>query len=99
VRPARNAWKEWAAEDNRVTPADEACFRLEFGVWLAGLPARKREMAELLAEGHETGAVAKVVGVSAGRVSQAGSELAASWPAFQKEDGGKGDAPAVRPRV
>jgi hypothetical protein len=95
ARPARNTWREWVAADNRVTPADEACFRLDFGVWLAGLPARKREMAELLAEGHETGAVATIVGVSNGRVSQMRSELAASWRAFQGEDGGKGDSPAV----
>ena len=86
-RPARNVWREWVAEDNRVTPADEACFRLDFGAWLEGLPARKREMAELLAEGHETGVVARTVGVSMGRVSQMRSELAASWRAFQGEDG------------
>jgi hypothetical protein len=98
-RPARNVWREWVAEDNRVTPADEACFRLDFSDWLAGLPARKREMAELLAEGHETGVVATIVGVSQGRVSQMRSELAASWRAFQGEDGGNRGTPAMRPRV
>ena len=63
------------------------------------VPARKREMAELLAEGHETGAVATIVGVSAGRVSQMRSELAASWRAFQGELEGKGGPMPVRPRV
>ena len=38
----RGSWREWLAEDNRVTPADEAAFRLDFEGWLAGLPPRKR---------------------------------------------------------
>ena len=64
------AWREWLAEDRRVTPADEACFRLDFEAWLAGLPARKRRVAELLAEGHEGVVVARLVGISPGRVCQ-----------------------------
>src|SRR4051794_33936591 len=56
------AWREWLAEDNRSTPADEAAFRIDFEAWLVGLPARKRQMAELLAEGHETGVVARRLG-------------------------------------
>src|SRR4051812_41218400 len=28
------AWREWLAEDNKVTPADEAAFRLDFEGWL-----------------------------------------------------------------
>ena len=55
-RAQSDAWREWLVEDHRVSPADEACFRLDFVAWLEGLPRRKREMAELLAEGHETGA-------------------------------------------
>src|SRR5207249_1848625 len=50
---AQGSWREWLAEDNRVGPADEACFRLDFGNWLAALPAKKRQIAELLAEGHD----------------------------------------------
>ena len=98
ARPARNVWRDWLAEDNRVTPADEACFRLDFGVWLAGLPARKRKMAELLAEGHETGVVAQTVGVSNGRVSQMRSESWRRQPgrAFQGEDGGNRDSNAAQ---
>jgi hypothetical protein len=37
-----DAWREWLAEDNRVSPADEAAFRVDFQAWLDGLPARKR---------------------------------------------------------
>ena len=33
-------WREWLAEDNKTTPADEAAFRLDFEDWLECLPAR-----------------------------------------------------------
>ena len=76
-------WKEWLACDHRVGPADEACFRLDFAAWLGGLPERKRCVAELLAEGHEPGLVARLVRVSPARVSQLRHELEASWRSFQ----------------
>ena len=78
-----DAWKEWLACDNRVGPADEAAFRLDFEGWLAALPERKRRVAELLAEGHEGVVVARTVGIAPSRVTQLRSELAASWRAFQ----------------
>jgi len=64
------AWREWLAEDNKVTPADEAAFRVDFEAWLGSLPDRKRRVAELLAEGHEGVVVARLVGISPGRVCQ-----------------------------
>jgi hypothetical protein len=76
-------WKEWLARDHRVGPADTAAFRVDFAVWLTGLPGRKRQIAELLTEGHEPGLVACIVGVSPARVSQLRHELEASWRAFQ----------------
>ncbi len=79
----RGSWREWLAEDNKVTPADEAAFRVDFEGWLAGLPERKRRVAELLAEGHEGVVVARTVGIAPSRVTQLRSELAASWRAFQ----------------
>ncbi|HEY2156492.1 MAG TPA: hypothetical protein VGH33_12735 [Isosphaeraceae bacterium] len=81
--PAVGSWRDWLAFDHRVGPADEACFRLDFSAWLAGLPERKRRVAELLAEGHEPGRVAGIAGVSPARVSQLRGELAGSWEAFQ----------------
>jgi hypothetical protein len=81
-------WREWLAADNRCTPADEAAFRIDFATGLDALPPRKREIAELLCVGNETGVVARLAGVSPGRVSQLRSELAASWHALQ------GEAPA-----
>jgi hypothetical protein len=77
-------WKEWLACDNRVGPADEAAFRLDFTAWLAGLPEKKRWVAELLAEGHEGHVVARLVGIAQSRVSQLRGELEASWRAFQE---------------
>jgi hypothetical protein len=80
---APDAWREWLAEDNRVSPSDEAAFRIDFANWLARLPVRKRRVAELLAAGETTGEVARRVGVTSGAVSQARSWLAADWHAFQ----------------
>jgi hypothetical protein len=80
-----DAWRGWLAADNRVSPADEACFRIDFRAWLERLPARKRRVALLLAEGGTTGEVARAVGVTPGAVSQARAWLAASWGAFQAQ--------------
>ena len=89
-------WREWLSEDNRVTPADEAAFRLDFEGWLAVLPERKRRVAELLAEGHEGIIVARTVGIAPSRVTQLRSELAASWRAFQGQaEGGPRRAAAA----
>ena len=66
-----DAWRQWLAEDNRVSPADEAAFRLDFAAWLAVLPPRKRQAAELLVAGHETGAVANGAATAAESVAAA----------------------------
>jgi hypothetical protein len=83
ARSSPGSWQDWLVADRRVTPADLACSRLDFAVWLAGLPEKKRRVAELLAEGHEPGLVACIVGLSPARVSQLRHELEASWRAFQ----------------
>jgi DNA-directed RNA polymerase specialized sigma24 family protein len=79
------AWKEWLAADLRVTPADSACFRLDFEDWLARLPARRRQTAELLAQGFGTLEVARSVGITPAAVSQARAWLARNWRQFQGE--------------
>jgi hypothetical protein len=78
-----DTWRHWLAADPRADPADEAAFRLDFAVWLGRLTPRKRQMAELLALGHETSVVAGMLGVTPGAVSQARAWLYASWQAFQ----------------
>jgi hypothetical protein len=70
----------WA---NCCTPADEACFRVDFVAWLEALAPRRRRTAELLAAGHGTLEVAKEVGVTPAAISQARSWLHESWWRFQ----------------
>ena len=41
--PPPGSWRQWLAEDSRVSPADEACFRLDFAAWLGGLPEKQRQ--------------------------------------------------------
>jgi len=84
---ARSAglWRECLAESNRVTPAAQACFRVDFATWLAGLPERKRQMADLLMVGHDTGVVARMLGVTPAAVSLTRSWLARAWSEFQGE--------------
>jgi hypothetical protein len=83
--PGPASWKDGLVADRRVTPADEACFRLDFEAWLASLPERRHRTALLLAQGHGTLEVARHVGLSPAAVSQARSRLARSWSEFQGE--------------
>jgi hypothetical protein len=78
-------WKESLAADRRITPADAACFVLDFQDWLSRLPARRRRTAELLSQGYGTLEVARSIGVTPAAVSQARSWLARSWREFQGE--------------
>jgi hypothetical protein len=82
-----DSWREWLTQRNVATPAQQACFRLDFGRWLAQLPERRRRIAELLLEGHETGVVARQLGVTPGAVSQTRAWLESNWRAFQGEEG------------
>jgi hypothetical protein len=94
ARQAREPWCELLAADNRCNPADEAAFRLDFTAWLEALPPRKRRVAGLLAEGHGTGIVATLLGVTPGAVSQTRAWLHRSWRQFQ---GAVGAAPLTAP--
>jgi len=78
-------WQDWIASDVRYGPAEEAAFRVDFASWIGGLPARRRRVAELLAEGLGTGEVARRVGVTPGAVSQARDWLARSWDRFHEQ--------------
>jgi hypothetical protein len=84
---ASDVWREWLTEDNRVSPADEAAFRVDFENWLASLPPRDRRVAELLATNEMTCEVARMAGVSPARVSQLRREFAKSWQEFQGDSG------------
>ncbi len=68
---------------NCCTPADEACFRVDYAAWLEVLAPRRRRTAELLAAGHGTLEVAQEVGVTPAAISQARSWLHENWRRFQ----------------
>jgi hypothetical protein len=78
-------WQELVAEDRRATPAEVAAVRLDFAAWLATLPKRTRSVAENLACGETTAAVARVFGVTPGRISQLRRELYRAWSVFQQD--------------
>lgn len=71
--------------DNRCTPADEACFRLDYAAWLDTLAPRRRRTAELLAAGYGTLEASREVGVSPAAISQARLALSVAWERFQGE--------------
>jgi hypothetical protein len=71
---------------NHCTPADEACFRVDYSDWLGALAPRRRRTAELLAAGNGTLEVAKEVGVTPAAISQARTALRESWRRFQGEE-------------
>jgi hypothetical protein len=75
-------WKEVLADSRRATPADMAALRIDFGDWLQTLSLRDRRLAHALARGEETGCVAQMFRLTAGRVSQLRRELYRSWQRF-----------------
>jgi DNA-directed RNA polymerase specialized sigma24 family protein len=68
---------------NSCTPADEACFRVDYEQWLGTLSPRRRRIAELLTEGHGTLEVAREIGVTSAAISQTRAWLHVSWRTFQ----------------
>ena len=70
---------------NCCTPADVACFLVDYAEWLEDLAPQRRRTAELLAAGHGTLDVAREVGVTAAAISQARTALCESWRRFQGE--------------
>ena len=82
-RRDEHVWQALLVENRFAGPAEIAATKIDFGTWLARLPARLRSVAEVLATGEGTGEAAKKFGVSRSRVSQFRRELEASWSRFQ----------------
>ena len=78
-------WQETLPERCTTTPAELAALRVDFANWLKTLSARDQRLARTLAAGEETGAAAKLFGITAGRVSQLRRELYQSWQRFVGE--------------
>ena len=81
----RGPWRGWLVEDHRAGPADLACSRVDLGAWMGSLTPRRRAIARAFAHGHDGVTVARMVGVSPGRVCQVRRELAVSWEEFQRQ--------------
>lgn len=78
-------WREALVEDRYAGPAEVAASRIDVAAWFRSLGRQKRRVAQKLAMGEATSAVARVFGLSAGRVSQLRQELKQSWESFQGE--------------
>ncbi len=81
-----DAWQEVVVEDRHAGPAEIAATRIDFRDWLQVLSLKQKKAAEKLAVGESTSKVAKMLGVSPGRISQLRRELLESWKAFQSEN-------------
>jgi hypothetical protein len=77
------AWHQILVEDRRAGPAETAAARLDLAAWLQTLSQRNRRIAQALALGNSTSAVAQQFGLSAGRVSQLRNWLHGHWEQFQ----------------
>lgn len=80
--PEEGTWKEILIEDRTAGPAELAASRIDFPAWLGTLSRRNRKLAMKLANGEQTGSVAKLLRISAARVSQLRRELMDSWQKF-----------------
>jgi len=76
-------WRELVVEDRRVTPAEQACFNLDFRDWLSQWPRRHRNIITTLAAGNRTKEVAAVFKLSCARISRLRREFQSSWEQFQ----------------
>jgi hypothetical protein len=81
----KGEWREVLLEDHHAGPAETAAARLDIGEWFAGLPRRKRRIAEVLATGETTKRTARKFHVTPGKISQTRRELQNAWNEFQGE--------------
>ena len=84
-RRDREGWREVLVEDRTVTPAELAASRIDYPAFLASLSRRHRRIAEALASGESTGGVARLSGLSEGRISQLRREFYLAWQRFHGE--------------
>lgn len=78
-------WESALVANRRITPADLAASRIDFGEWLGRMKYRRRQIAEILAAGYRTEEVAELFRLSPSRVSQLRREFENSWREFQRD--------------
>jgi hypothetical protein len=93
-----NEWMEAVVEDPHTPVFEQVCFRVDFPEWLDRLSRRNRRIAESLALGNSTSAVAKRFRISAGRISQLRREFYNSWHKLCGGDDLPSPALAASPR-
>ena len=85
IERLQSNWIETLVEDKRAPVADQVAAKLDVGAWFATLTKRMKVIAKDLAIGCSTSEVAKMHGVTAGRISQLRRKLEGSWAEFQDE--------------
>jgi DNA-directed RNA polymerase specialized sigma24 family protein len=93
-KTAAELWEAVLRTNLRTSVPRQVAFRLDFRDWLAQVPPRKRQVAELLAAGHDVTAVAQALGVTPSAISQSRTWLERSWRQFEAGP----TAPQVPPR-
>lgn len=71
-----------ALVDDRISPADEAAFKIDTTEWLAGLGDRNQQIADQLMAGLYQSEVAELHGVSRMRIYQLRQDMADEWRRF-----------------
>lgn len=90
--PGNDDWSDLVLASRRVSPADQACFNVDFQQWFNQWPLRQRRIINALAAGHGTKAVARQFDISAPRVSQLRRQYRLNWQQFQGQvDQGQAD--------
>jgi hypothetical protein len=69
-------------DSRQFSPADVACFKLDFEGWLGTLPRQERRLVKRLAIGDRPGDIARLAKRSPAWVTKLRSELKASWQHF-----------------
>jgi hypothetical protein len=75
-------WQEALADNTRSPVPEQAAFRIDFPAWLAALGDRDRRLAEAMATGERTFALARAFGLTPGRVSQLRRAFHDDWGRF-----------------
>jgi DNA-directed RNA polymerase specialized sigma24 family protein len=93
--PHGGAWQEGLVDNTRSRVDEAVALRCDFRCWLGTLAERDRRLVEDMTLGHRTGELARMFGISAGRVSQLRRQYHAAWRRFHGDLPGEPDRPAV----
>ncbi len=81
--PEQPVWKDRLLYDRRTSPADLACFRIDWSRFLAGQTDRTRVLLGMLGSGHRSVEIADRLGITASAICQRRKKAAREWASFQ----------------